>query len=49
MRFPFRLDQANLEKVYPGCLTEIMAVPWQADFRTAPAVSGGRRNGRTSP
>jgi hypothetical protein len=30
---PFRLDQTNLGKVYPGCLTEIMAVPWQADFR----------------
>lgn len=29
---PFRLDQANTAKVYPGCLTEIMAVPWQADF-----------------
>jgi L-Lysine epsilon oxidase N-terminal/L-lysine epsilon oxidase C-terminal domain len=30
---PFRLDPTNLGKVYPGCLTEIMAVPWQADFR----------------
>jgi hypothetical protein len=30
---PFRLDNTNLGKVYPGCLTEIMAVPWQADFR----------------
>ena len=30
---PFRLDQTNLGKVYPGCLSEIMAVPWQADFR----------------
>lgn len=30
---PFRLDRTNLGKVYPGCLTEIMAVPWQADFR----------------
>jgi L-Lysine epsilon oxidase N-terminal/L-lysine epsilon oxidase C-terminal domain len=30
---PFRLDPTNLAKVYPGCLTEIMAVPWQADFR----------------
>jgi L-Lysine epsilon oxidase N-terminal/L-lysine epsilon oxidase C-terminal domain len=30
---PFRLDHTNLGKVYPGCLTEIMAVPWQADFR----------------
>jgi hypothetical protein len=29
---PFRLDHTNLGKVYPGCLTEIMAVPWQADF-----------------
>lgn len=30
---PFRLDHTNSGKVYPGCLTEIMAVPWQADFR----------------
>jgi hypothetical protein len=30
---PFRLDHTNLGKVFPGCLTEIMAVPWQADFR----------------
>jgi hypothetical protein len=30
---PFRLDRTNTGKVYPGCLTEIMAVPWQADFR----------------
>jgi hypothetical protein len=30
---PFRLDHTNLGKVYPGCLSEIMAVPWQADFR----------------
>jgi hypothetical protein len=29
---PFRLDVANTALVYPGCLTEIMAVPWQADF-----------------
>ena len=29
---PFRLDLTNTAKVYPGCLTEIMAVPWQADF-----------------
>lgn len=29
---PFRLDRTSLAKVYPGCLTEIMAVPWQADF-----------------
>lgn len=29
---PFRLDPTNAGKVYPGCLTEIMAVPWQADF-----------------
>ena len=29
---PFRLDHTNLGKVFPGCLTEIMAVPWQADF-----------------
>jgi hypothetical protein len=29
---PFRLDHTNLGKVYPGCLTELMAVPWQADF-----------------
>ena len=30
---PFRLDTANTALVFPGCLTEIMAVPWQADFR----------------
>jgi hypothetical protein len=30
---PVRLDHTNVGKVYPGCLTEIMAVPWQADFR----------------
>ena len=30
---PFRLDRTNTAKVYPGCLTEIMAVPWQADFK----------------
>jgi hypothetical protein len=30
---PFRLDVTNTAKVFPGCLTEIMAVPWQADFR----------------
>ena len=29
---PFRLDPTNRAKVFPGCLTEIMAVPWQADF-----------------
>jgi L-Lysine epsilon oxidase N-terminal/L-lysine epsilon oxidase C-terminal domain len=29
---PFRLDRTNAAKVYPGCLTEIMALPWQADF-----------------
>jgi L-Lysine epsilon oxidase N-terminal/L-lysine epsilon oxidase C-terminal domain len=29
---PFRLDVADTARVYPGCLTEIMAVPWQADF-----------------
>jgi L-lysine epsilon oxidase-like protein len=29
---PFRLNHANVAKVFPGCLTEIMAVPWQADF-----------------
>lgn len=29
---PFRLDHTNVGKVFPGCLTEIMAVPWQADF-----------------
>ncbi|HEV7879398.1 LodA/GoxA family CTQ-dependent oxidase [Bradyrhizobium sp.] len=29
---PFRLDHTNLGKVFPGCLSEIMAVPWQADF-----------------
>lgn len=30
---PFRLDRTNTGAVYPGCLTEIMALPWQADFR----------------
>jgi L-Lysine epsilon oxidase N-terminal/L-lysine epsilon oxidase C-terminal domain len=30
---PLRLDPTNAGKVYPGCLSEIMAVPWQADFR----------------
>jgi hypothetical protein len=35
---PFRLDAANTALVFPGCLTEIMAVPWQADFR---ACDGG--------
>ena len=29
---PPRLDATNLGKVYPGCLTEVMALPWQADF-----------------
>ncbi|MES0151775.1 LodA/GoxA family CTQ-dependent oxidase [Mesorhizobium sp. M0012] len=29
---PFRLDHTNLAKAFPGCITEIMAVPWQADF-----------------
>ena len=29
---PFRLDPTNVGKVFPGCLTEIMALPWQADF-----------------
>lgn len=29
---PFRLDPTNIAKVYPGCLTEIMALPWQSDF-----------------
>jgi len=29
---PFRLDRTNAAKVYPGCLTEVMALPWQADF-----------------
>jgi hypothetical protein len=29
---PFRLDRHNPAKVYPGCLTEVMALPWQADF-----------------
>jgi len=29
---PFRLDRTNSGKVYPGCLSEIMALPWQADF-----------------
>lgn len=35
---PFRLDIADTARVYPGCLTEIMALPWQADFR---ACDGG--------
>lgn len=35
---PFRLDVTDTTRVYPGCLTEIMAVPWQADFR---ACDGG--------
>lgn len=35
---PFRLDIANTARIFPGCLTEIMAVPWQADFR---ACDGG--------
>lgn len=30
---PYRLDAANTSLVYPGCLTEVMALPWQADFR----------------
>ena len=30
---PYRLDTANTALVFPGCLTEIMALPWQADFR----------------
>jgi hypothetical protein len=29
---PIRLDLTNAARVYPGCLTEILAVPWQADF-----------------
>jgi hypothetical protein len=29
---PLRLNHAILNKVFTGCLTEIMAVPWQADF-----------------
>jgi L-Lysine epsilon oxidase N-terminal/L-lysine epsilon oxidase C-terminal domain len=29
---PFRLDTKNTAKVYPGCVTEVMALPWQADF-----------------
>ena len=29
---PFRLDPTNVGKVFPGCLTEIMALPWQSDF-----------------
>jgi hypothetical protein len=29
---PFRLDCTSAARVYPGCLTEIMALPWQADF-----------------
>ena len=35
---PFRLDVTDTTRVFPGCLTEIMAVPWQADFR---ACDGG--------
>jgi hypothetical protein len=35
---PFRLDHTNLGKVYPGCLTEIMALPWQADFYACDAT-----------
>jgi hypothetical protein len=29
---PCRLDPAQTAKVYAGCLSEIMALPWQADF-----------------
>ena len=29
---PFRLNHAATAKVFPGCLSEIMALPWQADF-----------------
>src|SRR5262249_21709689 len=29
---PFRFDPARTTKVYPGWVTEPMAVPWQADF-----------------
>lgn len=29
---PFRLNHASTAKVFAGCLTEIMALPWQADF-----------------
>jgi hypothetical protein len=29
---PYRLNHAVTAKVYPGCLSEIMALPWQADF-----------------
>jgi hypothetical protein len=32
-RAPLRLDAANTALVFPGCLTEVMALPWQADFR----------------
>jgi hypothetical protein len=32
-RQPFRLDTTNTSLVFPGCLTEVMALPWQADFR----------------
>jgi L-Lysine epsilon oxidase N-terminal/L-lysine epsilon oxidase C-terminal domain len=35
---PFRLNVTDTTRVFPGCLTEIMAVPWQADFR---ACDGG--------
>jgi L-Lysine epsilon oxidase N-terminal/L-lysine epsilon oxidase C-terminal domain len=30
---PYRLDSGNPTLVFPGCLSEVMAVPWQADFR----------------
>jgi hypothetical protein len=30
---PGRLNRAVAGKVFPGCLTQYMAVPWQADFQ----------------
>ena len=30
---PYRLDASNSSLIFPGCLTEVMALPWQADFR----------------
>ena len=42
---PFRFDQ-NLAQVSPGFLTEVMAVPWQADFKECEGI-GGLRNGPT--
>ena len=46
---PFRLDPTNVGKVFPGCLTEIMALPWQADSSVwgGGCSTGGRPNGPT--